>query len=209
LSSSRRIRCEFPTSGQVNIEKPYQELCDSLLICGYAIYSLWPSQELVPCWDKDTLYRPFLRAPKGLTLAEPPRPDFHGSTRRGRSDGNKLSIPSSSRNRKAWSTINILCNCSRPSSHLCPVSANSIASHLVKNGHTRRGAASQQGSSTRRFSTYGRFENPRKKYLWPLYARGACYHPQAPEARKVSWFGFYLTVVHTPSVRLSNPGYVH
>ena len=34
LSSSRRIRCEFPTSGQANIEKLYQELCDSLLICG-------------------------------------------------------------------------------------------------------------------------------------------------------------------------------
>jgi len=40
---------------------------------------------------------------------------------------------------KAWRTINKLTGRSGRSSHLCPVSANSIASQLVKNGAHRTG----------------------------------------------------------------------
>ena len=75
----------------------------------------------------------------GLTLTEPPRLYYLGSGR-SRSDGRKLSTPSTSRTRrKTWSTINKLTGKSRRSSRLCPVSANSIASQLVENGAHKTG----------------------------------------------------------------------
>ena len=37
-----------------------------------------------------------------------------------------------------------------------------------------------------------------KQYLWPFQAREACFRPRAPEARKVSGYGFYLPGVYTP-----------
>jgi len=53
------------------------------------------------------------------------------------------SIDFSHSSRKAWKTINKLSGRSRRSSRLCPVSANSIASQLVKNGaHKTGGRAS-------------------------------------------------------------------
>jgi len=59
---------------------------------------------------------------------------------------------------KAWRTINKLTGRSGRSSRLCPVSANSIALQLVKNGHTRLATASPPGSPTRSCPTYGRFQ---------------------------------------------------
>jgi len=76
----------------------------------------------------------------GLPLTEPPRPYSLDYSRRSRSDGRKLSTPSTSRTRrKTWSTINKLTGKSRRSSRLCPVSANSIASQLVENGAHKTG----------------------------------------------------------------------
>jgi len=64
--------------------------------------------------------------------------------------------------RKAWRTINKLTGRPGRSSRLCPVSANSIASQLVKNGaHTRPAAASPPGSSTSSCPTSGRFQHLR------------------------------------------------
>ena len=58
--------------------------------------------------------------------------------------------------RKAWSTISKLTGRSGRSSHLCPVSANSIASQLVKNGAQGLVAASTLASSASSCPTYGR-----------------------------------------------------
>jgi len=72
----------------------------------------------------------------GLTLIELLRPYYLGYNRRSRSDGKKLSIPSTSRTlaaRRGAPSTNLL------TSHLCPVSANSIASQLMKNGAHRTG----------------------------------------------------------------------
>jgi len=97
----------------------------------------------VPCWDKEceALYRCFIQAQWGLTLIEPLRPDCLGYNRRSRSDGRKLLIPSTCRTlaaRRGEQSTNLISRSGR-SSRLCPVSANSIASQLTKNGAHRTG----------------------------------------------------------------------
>jgi len=73
----------------------------------------------------------------GLNLIEPLRP-YYLDLHRSRSDG-RNSIDFSHSSRRAWRTINKLTSRSRRSSRLCPVTANSIASQLVKNGAHRTG----------------------------------------------------------------------
>jgi len=92
----------------------------------------------VPCWDKEceTLYRSFIRAPVGTAS------DRAASSLLSRLQQKKQerweeavnSIDFSHSSRMAWRTINKLAGRSGRSSRLCPVSANSIASQLVKNG---------------------------------------------------------------------------
>ena len=67
------------------------------------------------------------------------------------------SIEFSHSSRKAWRTLNKLTGRSGRSSHLCPVSANSIASQLVKNGAHRTGG---------REST--RLDNKQLSDLWKI-----------------------------------------
>ena len=67
---------------------------------------------------------------KGMTLSELLRLCSPGLTGNGGFDGLKLSSSS----RVAWSTLNNLTGKSRQSLRQCPVSANAIASQLVKNG---------------------------------------------------------------------------
>ena len=77
----------------------------------------------------------------GLTLIERLRPFYTGLGRKSRSGGRKLSIPSnfSHSSRMAWRTVNKHSGRSGSSFHQCPVSANSIATQLVKNGTHRTG----------------------------------------------------------------------
>jgi len=78
----------------------------------------------------------------GLTRIEPLRPYYLSSGRRSRSDGRKLFIPSTSRTlaaRRGEPSTNLLASRSGRSFRLWPVSANSIASQLVKNGAHRTG----------------------------------------------------------------------
>jgi len=84
--------------------------------------------------------------------------------------------------RMAWSTINKLL--AGPDTPLvCALSQQTPSLHKSwRTGHTRRGTVSPQGSSTRR-PTYERSQ--------PLHARGACYHPQPPRARKIREIGCY------------------
>jgi len=97
----------------------------------------------VPCWDKEceTLYRSFVRAPVGtdsvrtaLSLLSRLK---HKKQERWEEAVNSINVSHSSR--KAWRTINKLTGRYGRSTRLCPVSANSIASQLVKNGAYRTG----------------------------------------------------------------------
>jgi len=91
----------------------------------------------VPCWDKEckTLYRSFIRAPVGTASdrdASSLLSRLQQKQERWEEAVNSIDFSHSSR--KAWRTINKLTGRSGHSSRLCPVSATSIASQLVKNG---------------------------------------------------------------------------
>ena len=92
----------------------------------------------IPCWDAEceSLYKTFLQSSQGddssLTatalLAKLDR------KRRDRWSEAVRSIDFSHSSRKAWSILNNLTGRSRHSPRHCPVSANAIASQLVRNG---------------------------------------------------------------------------
>ena len=72
----------------------------------------------------------------GLPLTEPPRPYSLDYNRRSKSDGRKLQTPLTSRTPAAScgeQSTNLLAGLDDPN-RMCPVSANSIALQLVKNG---------------------------------------------------------------------------
>jgi len=91
----------------------------------------------VPCWDKEceTLYHSFTQAPVGTDSdrgSSSPLSQL-GQKKQVRLEEAVNSIDFSHSSRKAWRTINKLTARSRYFFHQCPVSANSIASQLVKN----------------------------------------------------------------------------
>jgi len=91
----------------------------------------------VPCWDKEceTLYHSFIRHPVETASDRATSSQlFRLQQKRERWEEAVNSINFSHSSRKAWRTINKLTDRSGLSSRICPVSANSIASQLVKNG---------------------------------------------------------------------------
>jgi len=132
----------LPPPDSTHIEKAYQECFENLLSAAKQCTPRGPRNNYSMCHVRTKSTTPFI-APssefqRGLTLIEPVRPYFLGSNRRSRSSGKKLSISSTSRTPPArrGNAINKLTGRSirGRSSRLCPVSANSIASQLVKNG---------------------------------------------------------------------------
>jgi len=119
----------------------------------------------LPSWDKEceARYHSFLLAPMG-TYSERDASSLLSRLKKQR--WAKLSIPSTSRSwtSSLWSTIIKLTGRSGRSSRLCPVSANSIAPQLVKNGAHK--------TSSRESTRFTRpMEGPNicgKQYLWPF-----------------------------------------
>jgi len=93
----------LPPPDTSNIERAYQNFCESLLAAAKQCIPRGRWKNYVPCCDKqcETSYRSFTRDPVALTLIEPLRPYSLGSGR-SRGDGRKLSIPSTSRTLAPW-----------------------------------------------------------------------------------------------------------
>ena len=192
----------LPPPDATNVEKAYQELCESLLSATKQCTPRGRLKKYMQCWTKSA--RSFI-APSSepqfvLTLTEPLPIYFLGSNRRGRSDGNKLSIPSNSRTpaaRRGAPRMNLLACLDAPP--LCTPSQQTPSSHNSwRTGHTRPGVASP-GSPTRSFPTYGRSRHPRETAsLAPSRHGGPSCCPQVPEASKVPGSGSYLPGVFTP-----------
>ena len=92
----------------------------------------------IPCWDAECefLYKTFLQSPQGddSSLAATALLAKLDRKRRDRWSEAVRSIDFSHSSRKAWSILNNLTGRSRHSPCHCPVSANAIASQLVRNG---------------------------------------------------------------------------
>jgi len=122
----------LPPPDATNVEKAYQELCESLLSATKQCTPRGRLKKYMQCWTKSA--RSFI-APSSepqfvLTLTEPLPIYFLGSNRRGRSDGNKLSIPSNSRTpaaRRGAPRMNLLACLDAPP--LCTPSQQTPSSH--------------------------------------------------------------------------------
>jgi len=133
----------LPPPDTSNIERAYQDFCESLLSAAKQRIPRGRHKNYAPCWDKEceTLYRSFTRAPVGtdsdrVALSLLYRQEQKNQVRWEEAVNSIKFLYSS---RKAWSVISKLTGRSGCSSRLCPVSANSIASQLVKNGAHRTG----------------------------------------------------------------------
>jgi len=154
----------FPPPDTSNIERAYQDFCESLLFAAKQCIPRGRGRSYVPCWDKEceTLYRSFPRAPVGTDsdgAASSPL-SWLGKKKQERWEKVVNSIDFSHSSRKAWRTSNNLTGRSGRSFRQCPVSVNSIASQLVKNGAHRTGDR-PPGWSTRSCPIYGRSQHLR------------------------------------------------
>jgi len=124
----------LPPPDTPDIERAYQDFCESLHSAAKQCIPHGARKNCVPCWEKEceTIYRSFIRAPVGNVS------DRAASSllsrlqqKQERREEAVNSIDLSHSNPKARRTIT---GRSGRSSRVCPVSANSIASQLVKNG---------------------------------------------------------------------------
>jgi len=126
------------------------------------MYPTWPSEELRAKCARPSI-APSFDSQWGLTLIEPFCPYSLDYNRRSRSDGRKLSTPSTSRTptvRREEQSTNLLAGLDAP---LACAPSRQIPSprNSWRTGHTRPGAASPPGSSTSICPTYGRFQHLR------------------------------------------------
>jgi len=117
----------------------------------------------VPCWDKEceTLYRSFIRAPVGTASDRAASSQLSRlQQKQDRWEEAVNSIDFSHSSRKALRTVNKLTGRSGFSSRLCPVSANSIASQLVKNGTHKTGGCESTRLGNKKLSDLWKIPTP-------------------------------------------------
>ena len=125
------------------------------------MYPTWPPKELCAMLRQSA--RPSIAPPSepqwGLTVTEPPCPYYLDFNRRSRSDGRKLSIPSTSPTPAAMRrepSTNLLAGLDAPLA-CAPSRQTPSPRNSWRTGHTGLEAASSPGSSTNSCPTYGRF----------------------------------------------------
>ena len=113
----------------------------------------------IPCWDAEceSLYKNFLQTPQGddSSLAATALLAKLDRKRRDRWSEAVRSIDFSHSSRKAWSILNNLTGRSRHSPRHCSVSADAIASQLVRNGRTRLLTSSLRNLFLKKCLTFG------------------------------------------------------
>ena len=123
------------------MDQTYQDLCNTL---SKAAKKAIPRQEsyrcntYIPCWDAkcEALYQTCLQSPAGDQSSRAATAPITWLDKKCRDQWSEAvrNIDFSCSSRKAWSIINNLTDRLRYGPHNCPVSANTIAAQLVKNG---------------------------------------------------------------------------
>ena len=121
----------------LDVDAAYQDFCNTIKKAPKTTIPRGYRNNYIPCWDAEceSLYKIFLQSPQGdesslnttALLAKIDR------KRRDRWSEAVRSIDFSHSSRKAWSILNNLTGRSRHSPRHCPVSADAIASQLVRN----------------------------------------------------------------------------
>ena len=122
----------------LDVDAAYEDFCNTIKKAAKKTISRAYRNNYIPCWDAEckSLYKIFLKSSQGddsslgatALLAKLDR------KRRDRWSEAVWSIDFSHSSRKAWSILNNLTGRSQHSSRLCPISADAIASQLVRNG---------------------------------------------------------------------------
>ena len=120
------------------MDTAYQDFCNTIKKEAKKTIPHEYRNNYIPCWDAEceSLYKTFLQSPQGddSSLAATALLAKLDRKRRDQWFQGVQSIDFSHSSRKEWSTLNNLTGRSRHSPRHCPVSANVIASQLIRNG---------------------------------------------------------------------------
>ena len=121
-----------------DVNAAYQDFCNTLENAAKKTISRGYRDNYILCWDAEceSIYKTFLQSPQrdDLNLAATALLAKLDKKRRDRWSQAVRSIDFSQSSRKAWSILNNLTSRSRHSPRHCPVTADAIASQLVRNG---------------------------------------------------------------------------
>ena len=122
----------------LDVDAVYQDFCDIIKKTAKKSIPRGYRNNYIPCWDAEceSLYKTFLQSPQGddLSLTATALLAKLDRKRRDRWSEAFRSIDFSHSSRKAWSILNNLTGRSQHSPRHCPVSADAVASQLVRNG---------------------------------------------------------------------------
>ena len=122
----------------LDVDAAYQDFCNTIKKAAKKTIPREYRNNYIPCWDAEceSLYKTFLQSSQGddSSLAATALLAKLDRNRRDRWSEAVRSIDFSHCSRKAWSILNNLTGRSRHSPRQCPVSADAIASQLVRNG---------------------------------------------------------------------------
>ena len=122
----------------LDVDAAYQDFCNTIKKAAKKTIPGGYRNNYIPYWDAEceSLYKTFLQSPHGdnSSLAASALLAKLDRKRRDRLSEAVRSIDFSHSSRKAWSILNNLTGRSRNSPRHCPVSADAIASQLVRNG---------------------------------------------------------------------------
>ena len=122
----------------LDVDAAYQDFCNTIKKAAKNTIPRGYQNNYIPCWDSEceSLYKTIPQSPQGndSSLAATALLAKLDRKRRDRWSEAVRSIDFSHSSRKAWSILNNLTGRSRHSSCHCPVSADAIASQLVRNG---------------------------------------------------------------------------
>ena len=122
----------------LDVDAVYQDFCNIIKKAAKKTIPRWYQNNYIPCWDAECefLYKIFLQSFQGddSSLASRAVAAKLDRKRRDRWSEAVRTIDFSHSSRKAWSILNNLTGRSRHSPRHCPVSADAIASQLVRNG---------------------------------------------------------------------------
>ena len=122
----------------LDVDATYQDFCNTIKKAAKKTIPRGYRNNYIPCWDAEceSLYKTFLLSPQGddSSLAATALLAKLDRKRRDRWSEAVRSIDFSHSSRKAWSILNSLTGRSQHSPRHCPVSADAIASQLVRSG---------------------------------------------------------------------------
>ena len=157
---------DLPSPDSSGTDEAYRDFCNTIITSAKQSSPRGRRKNYTLCWDAqcEHLYQAFLDAPQGqaTNTAVSALHDRLDEKRKTRWSEAVNSIDFTHSSRLAWSTKNNLTGKQRHTQRTCPISSNSIASELVKNG-TYKTNDRKSARLPKRCLNFGRFQHPTTK----------------------------------------------